>query len=128
MRLAAAFIIATIAIPAAVPPMADASSEHDPNYYALRLAYYRMTVAEYCGLATDEVGDGFRRKVRSLKDGIPVPEDVDLKLRISAARQADYEYSDYGLNGYRKWCARVGGAAVADFIEFRERAIAAGGQ
>ena len=85
-----------------------------------------MNVAEYCDLVTEAVGDGFRRKVRHLRAWIALPEAVDLRLRIAAARRVDFEYEDYGLNGYKKWCAQVGAAAVASFLAFRDREIAAG--
>jgi len=109
------------------PAAVDAgSSERDQHWQALQQAYYQMNVAEYCGLATDEVGDGFRRKIRHLRQWIALPEAVDLRLRVAAARRVDFEYEDYGLNGYKKWCARVGDGAVASFLAFREREIAAG--
>jgi hypothetical protein len=126
MRLAAPVLCVTLAVLAGLPPALAGSSERDQHWQALQQAYYRMTVAEYCGLVTEAVGDGFRRKLRALEAWIALPEAVDRRLRIAAARRADYEYSDYGLNGYKKWCERVGGAAVADFLAFRERELAKG--
>ncbi len=123
-RLASGVLaLVLLARPAAV----DAgSSERDQHWQALQQAYYQMNVAEYCGLVTDAVGDGFRRKIRHLRQWIALPEAVDLRLRVAAARRVDFEYEDYGLNGYSKWCARVGDGAVASFLAFREREIAAG--
>lgn len=119
----AAFLLLLLAWPAAV---GAGSSERDQHWQALQQTYYQMNVAEYCGLVTDEVGDGFQRKVRHLKQWIAISEATDLRLRIAAARRVDYEYEDYGLNGYKKWCARVGDGAVASFLAFRDREIAAG--
>jgi hypothetical protein len=118
-----AFLLQLVAWSAAV---GAGSSERDQHWQALQRTYYLMNVAEYCGLVSDAVGDGFRRKVRHLKAWIALPESVDLRLRVAAARRVDYEYEDYGLNGYKKWCARVGGEAVETFLGFREREIAKG--
>jgi hypothetical protein len=124
MRRRAALAILAFLVPA--QPAGAGSSERDQHWQALQQAYYQMNVAEYCGLVTDEVGDGFQRKIRHLREWIALPEAVDLRLRIAAARRVDYEYEDYGLNGYKKWCARVGADAVASFLGFRDREIAAG--
>jgi hypothetical protein len=107
-------------------PAGAGSSERDQHWQALQQTYYEMNVVEYCGLASDAVGDGFRRKLRFLRQWIALPEALDLRLRIAAARRVDFEYEDYGLNGYKKWCARVGDGAVASFLAFRDRELAAG--
>jgi hypothetical protein len=126
MRFPHAAAVLALVLLACPVPAAAGSAERDQHWQALQQTYYQMNVVEYCGLASDAVGDGYRRKLRFLKQWIALPEAVDLRLRIAAARRVDYEYEDYGLNGYKKWCARVGDGAVASFLAFRDREIAAG--
>lgn len=97
------------------------SGERDQHWRALQQTYYDMNVVEYCGLATDEIGDGFQRKIRHLQRWIAVPAAIDFRLRVAAAARADFVYEDYGLNGYRKWCQAEGNAAAERFLAFRAR-------
>ena len=77
------------------------SSEHDQQYAAWRETYYGANVIEYCGLVSDEVKDGFHRKVRFLRTWSEMPASIEWRIRVWAAVRADYQYLDHSLGGHR---------------------------
>jgi hypothetical protein len=86
----------------------------------LQEAVYGFAVAEYCGLLTPDVAEGFHleRDWIVARDGItPERERAD---RIAAVMAADWQYGDHGLGGYRGWCRSEGLAAAYRFLRFRE--------
>jgi hypothetical protein len=100
------------------------SSEHDQQYAAWRETYYGANVIEYCGLISEEVKDGFHRKVRFLRAWSPLPAAIEWRIRVWAAAHADYEYLDHSLGGHRIWCETDGLSAVRSFLAFRQREMA----
>jgi hypothetical protein len=100
------------------------SSERDQQYAAWRETYYGANVIEYCGLASDEVEDGFHRKVRFLRAWSQMPAAIEREIRVWAAARADYQYQDHSLGGHRIWCETDGLSAVRSFLAFRERELA----
>jgi hypothetical protein len=100
------------------------SSEHDQQYAAWRETYYGANVIEYCGLVSDEVKDGFHRKVRFLRAWSEMPASIEWRIRVWAAVRADYQYLDHSLGGHRIWCETDGLNAVRSFLAFRQREIA----
>ena len=86
----------------------------------LQGAVYGFAVAEYCGLLTPAVAEGFHleREWIVARDGItPERERAD---RIAAIMAADWQYGDHGLGGYRGWCRSEGLTAAYRFLRFRE--------
>jgi len=100
------------------------SSEHDQQYAAWRETYYGANVIEYCGLVSDEVKDGFHRKVRFLRAWSALPAAIEWRIRVWAAVRADYQYLDHSLGGHRIWCETDGMSAVRSFLTFRQREMA----
>ena len=96
------------------------SPERDQQYAAWRETYYGANVIEYCGLISDEVKDGFHRKVRFLRAWSQMPANIEREIRIWAAARAEYQYQDHGLGGHRIWCETDGLGAVRSFLAFRE--------
>jgi hypothetical protein len=83
----------------------------------LHQAYYNDGVLEYCGLYTDEVYDGFLRRVRFLLRGGGIDTETHRRVRISGWIDADYQYGNHGLGRY--WCKTDGRRAVQEFLTFR---------
>ncbi len=86
----------------------------------LQEAVYDFAVAEYCGLLSPAVAEGFHleRQWIVAREGItPEREKAD---RFVASMAADWQYGDHGLGGYRGWCRSEGMGAVQRFLSFRE--------
>lgn len=77
--------------------------------------FYDFEVAAYCGLVTDEVGNGFRRQADRLirRDGLD-REQVN-QLRGDAWQAAHAEWQNRGLGGFKNWCRTEGLAAAERF-------------
>lgn len=90
---------------------------------ALRDAYYNDRVLEYCGLYTDEVHDGFLRRVRYLLLSADIDAATSRSAKISGWTDADYQYGNHGLGGFRHWCATDGKKAVEEFLSFRQQEL-----
>lgn len=90
---------------------------------ALHRAYYNDRVLEYCGLYTAEVHDGFVRRVRYLLASADIDGETVRRIKISGWSDADYEYDDHGLGGFRHWCATDGRRAADEFLDFRQKEL-----
>ena len=97
------------------------AADQNPVLYA---AMYAFSVCEYCNLISEEVHDGFRRETAHLVAKAGLSEEVVRKVRMRAWTDADLEYGDRGLGGYRNWCRTEGLAAAQHFIDFRAADIA----
>lgn len=84
-------------------------------------AYYGFGVADYCGLVTWEVNDGYQRRIRYLLLTADIDKETERWLRISGSVEADYQFDNHGLGGFRGWCARDGRQAMSEFLAFRAR-------
>ena len=86
----------------------------------LQEAVYGFAVAEYCGLLTPAVAEGFHleREWIVAREGI-TPERAQAD-RIAAIMAADWQYGDHGLGGYRGWCRGEGLTAAYRFLRFRD--------
>ena len=86
----------------------------------LQEAIYGFAVADYCGLLSPAVAEGFHleRAWIMARDGISAEEEHG--HRIAAILAADWQYGDHGLGGYRGWCRSDGLTAVYRFLAFRE--------
>jgi len=85
---------------------------------------YMYNVAEYCGLNTREVYEGYRREMRRLTRQGLLPESTVRWLRIDGIIAADLEYDNRGLVGIRNWCRTEGIDAAAHFVAFRDAELA----
>src|SRR5262245_28237593 len=99
-----------------------AAAQQNPALYA---AMYGYAVCEYCGLDSGLVEDGYRRETAHLIAAAGLSDDIVRKVRMRAGTDADLEYGDRGLGGFRKWCRTEGMAAAQRFIDFRAADIAA---
>ncbi len=102
-------------------PIGSREAQQHPELYA---ALYGFSVCEYCGLVTYEVYDGFHRETAQLIDAGGLDEEVVRKVRMRAWTDADLEYGNRGLGGFRGWCRTEGAAAAQRFIDFRAAQIA----
>jgi len=94
---------------------------------AFKQIAYMYGVVEYCGLNSAEVFDGYQREARFIRrrDGLTDPTARSLRLR--GLIDADLEYGNRGLGGYRNWCRTEGVDAVRHFLVFREESLASDG-
>jgi hypothetical protein len=90
---------------------------------ALHDVYYNQRVLEYCGGDTAEVHDGFRRQVRYLLASADIDAATNRSAKISGWTDADHQYDDHGIGGFRHWCATDGKKAVEDFLAFRQQEL-----
>ena len=77
---------------------------------------YDFEVAGYCGLVTDEVGEGFRSKLTTLVERDGIGREEMNALRGRAWQAAHAEWQNRGLGGFRAWCrgdARRGAERLA---------------
>jgi hypothetical protein len=85
----------------------------------LRHAYYGYAVLEYCGGLTREVHDGFERRIGYLLLTADIDAETNRRIKIGSWSDADYQYGNHGLSGFRHWCASDGRQAVRAFLAFR---------
>jgi hypothetical protein len=91
----------------------------------IKQVVYMYNVAEYCGLNTLEVYEGYRREMRHLTRQGRLPESTVRWLRIDGIIAADLEYENRGLGGFRNWCRTEGLGAARHFVAFRDAQLAA---
>ena len=86
----------TLAAACVAAPPADREEIH-------RLLY-DFEVASYCGLVTDDVGEGFRSKLTALVERDRIGREEMNALRGRAWQDAHAEWQNRGLGGFRAWC------------------------
>jgi hypothetical protein len=86
-------------------------------------AYYGIGVADYCGLVTWEVNDGYERQIRYLLLTADIDKETERWIRISGSVEADYQFDNHGLGGFKGWCARDGRQAEREFLAFRAQQL-----
>jgi hypothetical protein len=85
----------------------------------LQEVIYGYAVAEYCGLATIPVAQGYELQRRWTIQRLGLtPEQVHVDNR-DANLAADYQYGNHGLAGFRFWCRDEGLPAARRFLQFR---------
>ena len=99
MRSAAA-AGAAVALAAAAACVAAAPADREEIGRLL----YDFEVASYCGLVTDDVGEGFRSKLTALVERGRVGREEMDALRGRAWQDAHAEWQNRGLGGFRAWC------------------------
>jgi len=82
---------------------------------------YDYAVTSYCGTLDLDVERGFRTELETLTRRSGLDTEGARKQRLKGWVQADREWSNRGLGGFRAWCQDEGVAASRHF-----RAIAMG--
>ena len=93
---AAGAVVALAAVTCSAAPPVDRTE--------IRALLYDFEVASYCGLVTDDVGEGFRSKLTALVERGRVGRDEMNALRGRAWQDAHEEWQNRGLGGFRAWC------------------------
>ncbi len=106
---------------AALLCLAPAGTLADQGERTLRRAVYDYAVTSYCGLLTAEVEFGFQRELTSLTDASGLSEADAKAQRIAGWVDADREWSNRGLGGYRAWCKEDGIPAARRFLAIATR-------
>ena len=79
--------------------------------------YYRLEVANYCGLANQQAIVGFTlQRDKLLTDHTFTPELID-SARAAAWKAGYKEWDNRGLGGFKRWCRNEGAAYAAGFAE-----------
>lgn len=117
-------VCATVVAAAVASFAAMAGAESRSRGAELKQVAYMYGVTEYCGLNSAEVHDGYRRQMRALTRRGGLPESTVRWLRIRGAIDADLEYGDRGLGGFRGWCRTEGVDAARHFLAFRAAELA----
>ena len=98
---------------AARPLAADHEGEQARS---LRQVVYDLGVTSYCNLLTPEVEAGYHREIALLTERAGLNEADAKALRIAGWVDADREWSNRGLGGFRAWCETDGLAAARHFL------------
>ena len=98
MKRAATVTSAAVALVAACVAAPPADREE------IRRLLYDFEVASYCGLVTDDVGEGFRSKLTALVERDRIGREEMDALRGRAWQDAHAEWQNRGLGGFRAWC------------------------
>lgn len=96
---------------ALAPGLADETSR------TLRQVVYDYAVTSYCGLLTPEVEFGFQRELATVTEASGLSAEEAKALRIAGWVDADREWSNRGLGGFRAWCEDDGLMAAQRFID-----------
>lgn len=82
----------------------------------LRDVVYDLAVTSYCGLLTPEVEFGYHREIADLTARAGLDEETAKALRIAGWVDADREWGNRGLGGFRAWCETDGVTAAKHFL------------
>ena len=109
-------------------PLAPPAASADGAMTAKRItqlyhAYYGIGVADYCGLITWEVNDGYERQIRYFLLSADIDKETERRIRIGGSIEADYQFDNHGLGGFRGWCSRDGRLAEREFLAFRAQQL-----
>jgi hypothetical protein len=83
---------------------------------SLRSVVYDYAVTSYCGLLTPEVEYGFKRELEDLTASSVLDEGDAKEQRIAGWVDADLEWGNRGLGGFRAWCETEGETAAERFL------------
>jgi len=86
------------------------------NPRTLRHVVYDYAVTSYCGLLTAEVEFGFQRELAAITEQSGLSSEEAKDLRIAGWVDADREWSNRGLGGFRAWCVEDGLPAARHFL------------
>ena len=88
---------------------------------------YMYGVVQYCGLDTAEVFDGYQRESRFIRRRDGLVDPTARLLRLRGLIDADLEYGNRGLGGFRHWCRTEGLDAAQHFLAFRKESLVSEG-
>ena len=112
-----------IAAALAAPVLLALSWPAGAEVRTLRQAVYDYAVTSYCGMLSPEVEQGFQRELAALTASTGLSEDEAKALRIAGWVDADREWSNRGLGGFRAWCSSDGAAAAQHFLAIRSGGV-----
>jgi hypothetical protein len=115
-------IPACLLLVGAWPAMADDPPARGAE---LRQVAYLYGVVEYCGLERFEVHDGYQRELSAIIVRERLSDTEAREQRLHGLVDADLEYGNRGLGGFRKWCRTEGMDAARRFVDFRDAQLAA---
>lgn len=75
--------------------------------------YYAAGVATYCSGLTEQAIDGLELALRQLRATSSLNSRDQAAARNAGYIAADYEWSNRGLGGFRRWCLTEGRASTA---------------
>ncbi len=87
----------------------------------LREATYDYAVTSYCGTLTPEVEAGYKREIANLTESLGLDAEEAKAQRIAGWVDADLEWSNRGLGGYRAWCQGEAVKAADWFLHIQRR-------
>jgi hypothetical protein len=93
-----------------------AAGHEGQDVRTLRHVVYDLGVTSYCNLLTPEVEAGYHREIARLTERAGLNEADAKALRIAGWVDADREWSNRGLGGFRAWCETEGLAAARHFL------------
>ena len=93
-----------------------AAGHGDEDRRTLRHVVYDLGVTSYCGVLTPEVEAGYHREIAVLTEHAGLNEADAKALRIAGWVDADREWGNRGLGGFRAWCETDGLAAARHFL------------
>jgi len=114
-----AFLLPALSALAPIAALAPISAHGDER--TLRRVVYDYAVTSYCGLLTVEVEYGFKRELSALTEASQLTEEEAKAQRIAGWVDADREWSNRGLGGYRAWCEEEGLPAARRFLEIAQQ-------
>ena len=81
----------------------------------LTRVFYDFEVAVYCGLVSPGVRAGFERELARLRALEGADTGTEQRARMRAWKEANLEWQNRGLGGFRGWCRSEGREAAARF-------------
>jgi len=93
----------------------SASSAADNPARDLTRVVYEFAVTTYCGTHDREVDHGFRAELAAITDRGGFDEESARRQRIRGWVEAEEEWRNRGLGGFRAWCQSEGLAAARHF-------------
>lgn len=82
----------------------------------LRHVVYDLAVTSYCGLLTPEVQAGYDLEIAELTALSGLSDEAAKSLRIAGWVDADMEWGNRGLGGFKAWCESEGVQAASHFL------------
>lgn len=115
---ARAFLPGVLCAASCLNPLAAAGEESRGP----RRIVYDYAVTSYCGTLTPQVDHGYRLELAEATAREGLNEEEAKAERIAGWVDADLEWGNRGLGGYRAWCASEGVSAAEHFLNIHRDA------
>ena len=112
----AAFCFVMLFLLQSAPAVADGAV---PGWNKFVYLIYRLEVTRYCGLATDQVGAGFRAQRDAMLAQYRFSDALIQSARGEADKLAYREWDNRGLGGFRRWCKQDAARYARQFLRAR---------